>query len=37
MCRKQLIEPSRYHPALLFSAMTQGDPAIEEMLAYELR
>jgi hypothetical protein len=37
MCRKQLIEPSRYHPSLLLSAMTQGDPAIEEMLVNELR
>jgi hypothetical protein len=37
MCRKQLIEPSRYHPALVLSAMSRGDAALQEMLANELR
>ena len=36
MCRKLLIEPSRYHPALL-SAISRGSPAFQELLANELR
>ncbi|KAH8730594.1 hypothetical protein GQ44DRAFT_449205 [Phaeosphaeriaceae sp. PMI808] len=36
MCRKQLLEPTRYHPALL-NAISRGGPAFQEMLANELR
>ncbi|KAF1851828.1 uncharacterized protein K460DRAFT_273535 [Cucurbitaria berberidis CBS 394.84] len=36
MCRKLLIEPSRYHPALL-NAISRGGQAFQELLANELR
>lgn len=36
MCRKQLVEPSRYHPALL-NAISRGGQAFQELLANELR
>jgi hypothetical protein len=32
MCRKNLIEPSRFHPAMLLSAMSRSDPIFHEML-----
>lgn len=36
MCRKQLIEPSRFHPAML-EALSRGGPAFQELLAIEFR
>jgi hypothetical protein len=35
MCRKQLIDPSRYNPALL-NAFARG-PEYQQMFAHELR